>query len=182
VLEIELDIIEQVREDPTAFGKIYEHYVDRIYSYIYRRTQNKHDAEDLTSRVFFRALKNFGQYRIQRAPFGSWLFRIAHNVVANWHRDTGRRKTVSVDSLPLIESEAHRPDEATEQEEEMRLLQQAIERLNPDRQELLALKFGQGMSNAEIGRITNRTEGAIKALYHRTLQELRREFKRMGVE
>ncbi len=173
--EIELHLIERVKEDPATFGTVYEHYVDRIYNYMYQRTRNQHDAEDLTSRVFYRALKNVGRYRVQGAPFGSWLYRIAHNVVANWYRDSKRRKTVSVDSLAPIESVDVRPEEVAEQAEEVRLLWQAIGQLNPDRQELLILKFSEGLSNAEIGQIMSRTEGAVKALYHRTLQGLRKE-------
>jgi len=182
VREIDLHVIERVKEDPLAFGEIYEHYVDRIYRYIYQYTRNIHDAEDLTSSVFFRALTNFGRYRIQGAPFGSWLYRIAHNTVINWHRDSGRRKTISVESLPPIESNGNGPVESAEQEEARRFLWAAIVRQNPDRQQLLALKFGQGLSNAEIGKVMNRTEGAIKALYHRTLLGLRKELEKMGME
>jgi len=179
--EIDLDYIEQAKNDPTAFGKIYEHYVDRIYNYVFQRTHDKHHAEELTARVFFQALRNLDRYHIRGVPFGSWLFRIAHNMVANWYRDSKRAQMVSVESLPAMQSDEAGPEESVEREDDLRLLQQAIARLNPDRQELLILKYSEGLTNAEISRIMNRSEGAIKALYLRTLQSLRKELEKMGL-
>jgi len=78
--------------DQEAFAVLYERYVTRIYNYIYYRTGSAHDAEDLTARVFFRAMSNMKNYRDRGAPFSAWLYRIAHNLVANWYRDNSRRK------------------------------------------------------------------------------------------
>ena len=80
--------------DQDGFGVLYERYVNRIYSYIYYRTGNQHDAEDLTARVFFRALRHVEYYTDRGLPLSAWLYRIAHNLVANWHRDNSRRKEV----------------------------------------------------------------------------------------
>jgi RNA polymerase sigma factor (sigma-70 family) len=82
--ENEAALIRRAKEDPEAFGVLYERYVDKIYNYIYYRTGNVHDAEDLTSRVFFRALRNLERYEDQGVPFSAWLYRIAHNLVASW--------------------------------------------------------------------------------------------------
>src|SRR5512147_1353046 len=83
--------------DGDAFGALYARYVGRIYNYIYYRTGNTYDAEDLTERVFMRALRHIVNYRNRGLPFSAWLYRIAHNLVANWHRDNSRRKEIPLD-------------------------------------------------------------------------------------
>ncbi len=160
-------------DDPTAFGELYTRYVQKIYNYVYYRTGNHHDAEDLTSRVFFRALGHIGHYNDRGVPFSAWLYRIAHNLVANWHRDRGRQKIVPLDETIMSGHGFSAPEALAESLEEEEMLLRSIRELPPDRQQLLILKFVERLSNAEIGAIMNRTEGAIKSLYHRTLLSLR---------
>lgn len=174
--------IKAAQEDPRAFAVLYERYVDRIYNYIYHRVGNVHDAEDLTSRTFYRALANLDSYVSKGYPFSAWLFRIAHNLVANWHRDCKRRPTVSLDSLIIGSPPEEHPEFVTQKEDDKRILQEIISQIDPLRQELLMLKFGEGLSNAEIGAILGRSEGAIKSLYHRTLLQLRKQLRERGVE
>jgi RNA polymerase sigma-70 factor (ECF subfamily) len=156
-----------------AFGELYERYADKIYSYIYYRTGNHHDAEDLTARVFFRAMAHIESYTERGVPFQAWLYRIAHNLVANWHRDQGRRRVIPLDEFIASSMKSDAPDKQAEESEEREALKHAIRRLPEERQQLLALKFVDGLSNVEIGDIMDRTEGAIKSLYHRTLIALR---------
>lgn len=163
------------RGDLEAFGLLYERYVDRIYNYIYYRTGNHEDAEDLTSRVFFRALKHIGNYTDRGLPISAWLYRIAHNLVANWHRDKSRRHEVSLEGISFGSGDGEHPEMAMIKNEERDLLLKVIRKLPPERQELLVLKFVINLSNAEIGQVMGRTEGAIKSLYHRTLIGLRDE-------
>lgn len=177
------EIIARAKRDPEAFGEIYEKYVDRIYNYVYRRVGNVHDAEDLTSRTFYRALAHLSTYEDKGVPVSAWLFRIAHNLLANWHRDRGRRPEVALDGLILRTEASHQHPEAyTLGEDNARELLEAISKLDGPRQELLFLKFGDGLSNAEIGEIMGRTEGAIKSLYHRTLLALRKELSKKGYD
>ena len=169
-------LVERAKTDPTAFGILYESYVNKIYNYIYYRVGNQHDAEDLTARTFYRALDHINRYVNRGAPFSAWLYRIAHNLVANWHRDQSRRKIISLEDLKLRVQRRDGPHQMAEQKEEKDELLVAIRRLPPDRQQLLILKFVEGMSNAEIGEVMGRSEGAIKSLYHRTLLSLREVF------
>ncbi|MEW5868326.1 MAG: sigma-70 family RNA polymerase sigma factor [Chloroflexota bacterium] len=161
--------------DREAFGVLYERYVERIYNYIYYRTGNVHDAEDLTERVFFRALGHIGTYRDRGLPFSAWLYRIAHNLVANWHRDNSRRKEVPLDEGVMWAPQSEHPEHELIVSEEQRYLLGVIRSLPQERQQLLILKFVEQMSNAEIGRIMGRSEGAVKSLYHRTLLVMRDE-------
>ncbi len=180
--ESDLDLVARVKTDPTAFGQLYERYVSRIYNYVYYRTGNHHDAEDLTSRVFYRALMHVDDYVDRGVPFSAWLYRIAHNLVANWHRDHARRPLLDLESAQLVGEANERPEWVAEQSERRRQLLAVIRRLPEERQELLILKFVEQLSNAEVGQIMGRTEGAIKSLYHRTLLALRDELAGMNLD
>lgn len=176
----ELNVLpeEQVIEKATsgnsdAFSLLYERYVNRIYNYIYYRTGNPNEAEDLTSRVFHRALNHIDHYHNRGVPFSAWLYRIAHNLVANWHRDNSRRNEVPLDDQPTLATRAELPEHSLVNAQELENLLAVIRKLPAERQQLLILKFVEGMSNAEIATIMMRSEGAIKSLYHRTLLTLR---------
>lgn len=174
---IELDeaaLIEQAKSDREAFGRLYERYVGRIYNYVYFRTGNSHDAEDLTARIFYRAIRHIGNYQDQGAPFAAWLYRIARNMIANWYRDNKNDRLLPLESA-CGRGERDGLEAHIELMEDREALLVAIRGLPPERQELLILKFVERLPNAEIGQIMGRTEGAIKLLYYRTLQSLRKE-------
>jgi RNA polymerase sigma-70 factor, ECF subfamily len=162
--------------DLDAFGSLYERYVERIYNYIYYRTGSTYDSEDLTERVFMRAMRHIGNYHDRGLPFSAWLYRIAHNLVANWHRDNNRRKEIPLDEGVISYRHGEHPETELLRLEERERLLRAIRSLPAERQQLLILKFVEHLSNAEIGQIMGRTEGAVKSLYHRTLIAVRREF------
>ena len=166
-----------------AFGELYERYAEKIYSYVYFRTGNHHDAEDLTARVFFRAMAHIESYTERGVPFQAWLYRIAHNLVANWHRDQGRRRVIPLDEFIASSMKSDAPDRQAEESEEREALMRAIRRLPEERQQLLQLNFVDSLYNVQIGEIMDRTEGAIKSLYHRTLIALRDDLQgRLSVE
>ncbi|HKJ27048.1 MAG TPA: sigma-70 family RNA polymerase sigma factor [Anaerolineales bacterium] len=167
--------------DSEAFGVLYDRYVGRIYNYIYYRTGNTHDAEDLTSRVFTRAMKHIPNYEDRGVPFSAWLYRIAHNLVANFHRDNSRKQIVGLDEHYSIPAGVEQPESVVVRSEEEEFLLSLVEKLPDDRQQLLILKFVDHLSNSEIGEIMGRTEGAIKSLYHRTLLALRDEVRDLDI-
>jgi RNA polymerase sigma-70 factor, ECF subfamily len=163
------ELVQRAQADRAAFGALYERYVDRIYSYLLYRTAERADAEDLTARVFFQALQRLSGFEERGLPFAAWLFTIAHNLVANYHRDRSRRPTAPLEAAghPAAPAPFASP-------EEIATVRQAVGELSDERQHLILLKYAQGMSNAEIGRAMNRSEGAIKSLLRRTLDQLRR--------
>ena len=156
-----------------AFGELYEHYAERIFNYVYYRTGNVHDAEDLTARVFQRAMGHIHSYTNRGIPFSAWLYRIAHNLIANWHRDRSRKQEIPIDDLPVMPAKGDHPETTVVRTEEQDALLRLIRQQPAERQTLLILKFVEDLSNAEIGRIMGRSEGAVKSLYHRTLLALR---------
>jgi RNA polymerase sigma-70 factor (ECF subfamily) len=173
-------LVERAQQDPLAFATLYDQYVNRVYNYIFQRTGNHGDAEDLTARTFVKAFVHLKGYRYRGIPFAAWLYRIAHNAVANWHRDSHRHQMVALDAVAERSREDDRPEDLAQSKEESTVLMQAVRSLPEERQELLILKFSEGLSNAEIGQIMHRTEGAIKSLFHRTLMTLREELDRQG--
>ncbi len=173
--EDEKALIDRAKTDPVAFGKLYKKYVERIYNYIYYRTGSTKDAEDLTGKVFFKAMNHIQGYKHMGFPFSAWLYRIAHNLVANYHRDRSRKQEVSIEHIPgrVLPQTELQPETHLVRNQEVEDLLATIRELAPNRQELLILKFVDNLSNREIGQIMRKSEGAIKSLYHRTLLELR---------
>ncbi len=171
------ELLLRARHDPEAFAELYERYVDRMYAYFYYRTGNHDDAEELTSRFFHRLMERLHLYEDRGVPPSAWLYRIAHNMLANWKRDRSRRREVSLDGLGDPVREWAHPEEEVVALAEREEVLEAVRQLPPERQLLLYLKFVEGLPNAEIGKVMGRTEGAIKSLYHRTLVSLRRQLR-----
>lgn len=169
-----------VNGDADAFSYIYEKNVTRIYNYIYYRIGFEADAEDLTARVFHRAFGHIEKYQEKGVPFTAWLYRIAHNLTANWYRDTQRRKEISLEDQLDLPHHGEPPERQVERTQEKEMLMKAIRRLPPDRQQLILLKYLEDLTNGEIAVIMGRTEGAIKSLYHRSLISLRDEINSFG--
>ena len=159
--------------DAEAFGFLYQKYVTAIFNYIYYRTGNQYDAEDITARVFHRAFGHISSYKFMGVPFSAWLYRIAHNLVANYHRDSSRKREVSLEDHLDLHTQGDHPETALVVTQDNEALLSAIRKLTPDRQQLLILKYVEHLSNNEIAVIMGRSEGAIKSLYHRTLLALK---------
>lgn len=176
----EAELIARARTVPAAFGKLYERYVDRIYSYVFHRVGNAQDAEDLTARTFYRALDKLDTYEDRGFPFSAWLFRIAHNLVVNWHRDHGREHVLTLDQVDYHSQDDDRPEKAVEAQAVQEELWAAINRLPEERRRLLLYKFGDALSNLEIGALMDKSESAIKSLYFRTLTALRQDLEARG--
>ena len=171
-------LVEQAKQDPEAFGQLYQRYVKRIYGYHYQFTRNREEAEDLTSRTFFQALRGIGTYAERGLRFQAWLYRIAHNLMANWCRDQSRHPVTDLESVELVlAAEEGNPQADLAGAEERERMRLAVEALPEDRKTLLILKFVEKMPNSEIARVLGRSEGAVKVLYHRTLSSLREQAK-----
>lgn len=170
-------LISRAQTDARAFEPLYERYVAQIYAYIYYRIGNVQDAEDVTARTFYQAMTHLHRYTSRGVPFSAWLFRIAHNLVANWHRDSSRRQTFSLDAIvDTPDTTPGLPEQAADNDDAQRLWR-VIRRLPPERQQLLVLKFVDELSTEQIAVIMGRSQGAVKALLHRTLITLRQQLK-----
>lgn len=157
--------------DSEAFATLYTAYVDRVYRFIFFRVGEARLAEDLTSQSFLKAWEHLGRYQIRGLPFGAWLFRIARNTVIDHYRVS--KETVSLEaSLAAQPDPLGKVDENVEGHLEVEQLRIALRRLTEDQQQVLTLKFIEGLSTKEISQVTGKREGAIRALQMRGLQAL----------
>jgi RNA polymerase sigma-70 factor (ECF subfamily) len=174
-LQDEDQLIQRARQgDLAAVSELYNLHIDRIYKYVRYRTGDDQTAEDITAEVFLRAIESLGTYNDQGAPFVAWLYRIAHARVIDYWRSSKRRQTAPLDD-PLLQDGLVETDEAIDIDFlQHRSLWSALQQLTDDQQNVIILKFVEGLGNAEIGQILGKTEGAIKALQRRALETLAR--------
>lgn len=157
--------------DRAAFATIYRRYVDRVYGYAFYLLGDHHDAEDATERTFLAALGAVDRFRDEGATVRAWLFRIAHNQIANALRGRGRRRTASLEAVPEPVAEAD-PAAQLDRIEESRRIRRALASLAEDRRQVILLRFVDGLTAREIGAVLGRSEGAIRVLQHRALRDL----------
>jgi len=170
ILDKERELVEKSKVDKSAFAELYASYAERLYNYIYSRVHNREDAEDLTSLTFMLALEAIEKYEWRNLPFGAWLFRIASNQIAVYYRK--KKNLQSIEDLAIADS-ALDPERETMRIGDQLMIQKAINRLNPDQQKVIRMRYSQGMKNREIAEVMGRTEGAVKLLIHRATNNLR---------
>jgi RNA polymerase sigma-70 factor, ECF subfamily len=160
--------------DAEAFGRIYDGYVERIYRFVFFRVDDQQTAEDITSQVFLKAWSNLDRFEFTRTPYIAWLYTIAHNTVIDHYRT--RKVTTALEDVQLSQ-----PDDAEAVENqidltvEMKTIKAAMQSLTEDQQQVLHLRFIEGMSNTEIAQQLGKREGAVRALQMRGLQALAKQ-------
>ena len=163
--------------DRDALEELYLIHFDRIYSYLHVSVGNRHDAEDLTTQTFLKMLEAIGRFRWRSAPFSAWLFRIAHNLAMDHFRATKRTQPEEEVPEPLGAEEISAEEEAMHSIGRQSMLE-LIDKLSPEQQQVLTLKFVFNFPNAEVATILGKTEGAIKSLQHRALVSLQKQLTR----
>jgi RNA polymerase sigma-70 factor (ECF subfamily) len=160
-------LVQAAQADPARFLELYDRSFHRVWAFVIRRTENRADAEDVTSEVFRRALENLRGYEWRGTPFAAWLLRIAANTLANRWEKANRE---SGDPTP----ELAEPDSDLEQRA---MLFQLVERLPDAQRRVIELRFIEGRSLLEAARDLGKTEGAIKQLQRRALENLRAQLE-----
>jgi RNA polymerase sigma-70 factor (ECF subfamily) len=154
-----------------AWAEIYRRHAQQVYGYIYFRLGDQHTAEDLTADVFVKAIAGIKSYAYRGTPLLAWLYRIAHNVTVDYRKAAARRMQ-HISDAPA--------DDIEEREDALAMLDDrsdmlsAIRALTEDQQQVILLRFYQGLSNAEVAAVMGKPEGAVKALQSRGLRSLRR--------
>ncbi len=169
-------VLRAARQDPAAFAQLYDHFVEKIFKYIYYKVGSKSDAEDLTAQVFLKAWEAIGHYRLTERPFSAWLYRIAHNLVVDYFRM--RRESVPIDELLRIDDDDADLDDLTQRHLTAETLQRAIRRLTTEQQQVIILRFLEGYGTEEVAKIMGKGQGAVRTLQHRALAGLARIFRR----
>jgi RNA polymerase sigma-70 factor (ECF subfamily) len=158
--------------DRAAFAVLYRRYLDRVYGYAFYQLGDHHDAEDATERTFLAALRALHTFRDEGSTFRAWLFRIAHNTIANARRSRFRGRTEPLpEGLQRAAPNADPAGLVVEAEERRRVLR-AVAELPDDRRQVVLLRFVDGLSSREIGQVMDRSEGAARVLLHRALRDL----------
>ena len=160
-------LIEAAQKDPGRFAELYELNFHRVYAYVQCRIKDRTEAQDLTAHVFQQALANIGKFKWRGAPFITWLYRIAANAIAD-HARKKSREVADADAATNTSVDAD-----LEQVERRARLFRAVETLPEDQRKVIQLRFGEEKSIREIASALNRSEGAVKQLQFRGLENLR---------
>jgi RNA polymerase sigma-70 factor (ECF subfamily) len=157
--------------DAEAFGELYVRHLDEIYRYVFYKVGNEKRAEDLTEQVFLKAWEAIEDYEARGYPFSSWLYRIAHNAVVDHYRT--RKDESPLDPVAFsLADESLGPEETLMKKREVSRLLEALAQLSEEKQELLLLRFVEGLSHARVARILDKSEGACRVMQHRALASL----------
>ncbi len=166
--------------DAEAFGSLYDRYVDAVYRYVYYRVGDQAEAEDVTSDVFYKALRAMPRYQ-PRQPFLAWLYRIARNSVID--RARRLRPQVSFEDA-LQHPGADRvvdPDDLLDRLSDSTELRSAMKQLTPLQQDVIILRYVEGLDTKEIGKIVGRRDGTVRGIEFRALSALRAVLPREAV-
>ncbi len=162
--------------DADAFGELYDRYVDVVYRYALCRVGSVGLAEDLTSETFVRALRRISSFSWQGRDFGAWLVTIARNLVADHYKSARFRFEVPTGDLfgAGVDGAVEGPEQQVLDSISSAELLSAVQRLGPEQQECIVLRFLTGLSVSETARVLAKNEGAVKALQYRGVRALRR--------
>ena len=176
----EASLLERAKAyDPSALSEIYDRYSMRIHNYIYRRVGNVQLAEDLAAEVFVRMLQAAQSDKFARTSLSAWLYRIAHNLIVDHFRSQSQREVQAWDER--LGAAVDDPTVAIEAKLAQQGLRAALSHLTEQQQQVIVLRFGEGLSAPQIAEILDTSEGAVRALQHRALASMRRVMERGNV-
>jgi len=173
-------LVEAAQRDRASFGDVYERYFALVYAYVARRVRDRATTEDLTSEVFRKALANINRFKWTGAPFGSWLLRIASNLIADRAKRQARNgahldeSSLTVELLPPDASRASDSQQVQLEDAERRAwVIRMVDELPEDQRRVVRMRFAEEKSINEIALELGRSEGAVKQLQFRAFQSLR---------
>ena len=162
----------------SAFGQLYEMFLDKIYRYAYYQVKDKMTAEDITETVFMKAWKQIATCKGHGDTFSAWLYRIAHNQVVDTLKSSKALQTIDLEDISNLDS----PELTADLRDEAEDLAGMIAELPEGQRQVLILKFIEGLNNAEISRILNKSEQAIRILQMRALARMREKVRKGQVQ
>ncbi len=164
-------LIEAAQRDRGRFSELYEANFERVYAYVIRRVRDRDEAQDITSDVFHLALKSLPRFEWRGVPFAAWLYRIAANEIADRSKTVAKRR--AHESL-FQESDAGVEDASSIDDAERRgRLFKLVERLPRDQSRVIVMRFAEDKTIREIATALGRSEGSVKQLQFRAMQNLR---------
>jgi len=161
-------LVEAAQHDPARFADLYEQNFYRVYAYVARRVGNRHQAEDVTAEVFREALAGIAKFEWRGVPFIAWLLRIASRAIADHWQRSGRES-----GNPAQDTARPGPEEI----ERSAMLFQLVDRLPEAQFRVIHMRFVEQKSIREIATEMNRSEGAVKQLQLRAIENLRAQME-----
>jgi RNA polymerase sigma factor (sigma-70 family) len=157
------------------FVEVYERQLAPVWRYVRARVPDDHEAEELTSEVFYRAYRDRRRYDASRGTAGAWLAGIARHVVTDWWRRRGREVVSEAppDSAAGHDSDDDEPLAAALRSDAVEQLRGHMDGLSERERDALALRFGAELKAAEVGAALGVSEAAAKMLVHRAISKLR---------
>jgi len=169
--EDERRLVEAAQRDRARFSELYEEYFELVYAYIARRTRNREEAEDLTAEVFRKAFEHLPRFKWTGAPFAAWLFRIGSNLIADRAKRSAREGIL--DDTPGSARSAQAQQTDVEMTEKLARIFHMVDELAEDQQRVIVMRFADEKNIREIAEALGRSEGAVKQLQFRALENLR---------
>jgi len=178
-------LVEAAQQDRARFADIYENYFELVYVYVARRVGNRAATEDLVAEVFRKALQNLARFRWTGAPFAAWLFRIASNLIADRAKRKAKEGSVSINepgprTIGNLTDRKQSQQVDLEDSERRAKLFRLVDELADDQRRVIALRFAEEKSIKQIAAELSRSEGAVKQLQFRALENLRKKISTRG--
>ena len=165
-------------ELPTSSSdaSLYDRYAHVIFAYVQLHTPSREDAEDLTLEVFMAALEHDNLSGLPESEQLAWLRRVAHNKLVDSYRRSGRPPEVPLEQVAqdVYRDEALTPEQLILRREELECLYKAVGKLSLQQQQVLQLRFGEGLRFAKIATLLNKSEANVRKICSRSLALLRR--------
>jgi RNA polymerase sigma-70 factor (ECF subfamily) len=169
----ELRLIQRAQQgDAAACAELYDIHYDPVYRYCYYRVTDVALAQDLASEVFVRMVENLDKFDARGRPMLAWLYTIARNLIADTYRRKDQTNHLSLEEALIAGLDG--PATVAERHQLAECIAHALGRLTEEQRQVILLKFVEDLSNAQVARMLNKPEGAVKSLQHRALAALRR--------
>ena len=169
------DVMLQVRDGAgEMLGVLFDRYQTPLFNFYCKLTGDRTLSEDLVQEVFLRILKYRQSYR-PGTPFRAWVYQIARNARIDHFRKFPRERAFEPEMLPPVP-----PTDSAEQQQEVALLQRALQQLPEEKREILLLCRFQELKYQEIAGLLGCELNTVRTRIHRALQDLRKAFHHLA--
>jgi len=172
-------LIEAARTDKMAFSTLFRRYYDEIFRYCARRLPDRDNAEDAASQVFLKMVSNFDSFTGDEVAFRCWLFRIACNEINNFYRQTGRQNRLfeKLQHETACSNATSTGFSDNENQAKLQFLRAAVSTLKPNYQDILTLRFFQGLTSEQIAEILGLNPATVRSRLSRSLKHLKKLYR-----
>jgi len=164
--------------DEQAFSRLYEMYLPRIFAYVTRRICDRDEAEDIVSNIFLRVVENIARFNPEKSSFKTWIYTITTNMMIDYFRAHGKKKTEKIEAAHEIASTNPSPVEQAAKTHDKDFIHKIIGALPNRHQELLLLKFFSDLNVEELAEALGVTPNNVSVMTHRALAAFEITYKR----